>query len=306
MRNIFFKTLCEEAEENDSIWLLTGDLGYSVIENFCLKFPDRFINAGVAEQNMTGIAAGLALTGKIVFTYSIVNFSSLRCLEQIRNDVCYHNLNVKIVAYGGGFTYGSQGYTHHGIEDLAILRSLPNMQILSPANALETQLITRKIIHENGPCYLRLGKDIMPFSVAGGHEPDITKPIELKKGNDLLFIVTGNIVNEALKASKLAASQNKSVAVWSMPCIKPIDRDAIIHAAKKYKIIVTVEEAQINGGLGSTVAEIISENISTKAVLVRLGVPDTILYHAHSQSSARKAFGIDSQSLYNKILELLH
>ena len=132
MRNTFIDTLCELAAEDARVWLMCGDLGYSVLERFADRFPNRYINAGVAEQNLTGVAAGLALSGKIVFTYSIANFPIMRCLEQVRNDVCYHNLNVKIVAIGCGFAYGAAGYSHHGAEDLAVMRTLPNMTVVAP------------------------------------------------------------------------------------------------------------------------------------------------------------------------------
>src|SRR5207302_7770276 len=140
------------------VCLVVGDLGYSVIEKFAETYPDQFVNVGVAEQNMTGIAAGLALSGKIVFTYSIANFATLRCLEQIRNDVCYHNANVKVVAVGGGLAYGALGSTHHATEDLAIMRALPRMVVVAPGDPVETELLTRAVAAEAGPCYMRLGR----------------------------------------------------------------------------------------------------------------------------------------------------
>src|SRR5689334_14978381 len=142
MRTSFIEALCEVAEQNDRVWLLTADLGYSVLERFASRFPRRYMNVGVAEQNLIGVAAGLARCGKIPFVYSIANFPTLRCLEQIRNDVCYHHGNVKVVAVGGGFSYGAQGYTHHGIEDLSIMRSLPGMTVVAPADPTEARLAT--------------------------------------------------------------------------------------------------------------------------------------------------------------------
>src|SRR5215475_4023791 len=157
MRTAFFNTLCELAEQQEKITLVVGDLGFGVIEPFAKRFPAQYLNAGVAEQNMTGIAAGLALSGKIVFTYSIANFPTVRCLEQIRNDICYHRANVKVVAVGGGFVYGSLGMTHHATEDLAIFRALPEMVVVAPGDPLEAELATRAIASYSGPCYLRLG-----------------------------------------------------------------------------------------------------------------------------------------------------
>src|SRR5712691_10038528 len=158
MRPAFFRALPELAAADERVNLVVGDLGFGVVEPFVERFPARFFNAGVAEQNMTGIAAGLALSGKTVFTYSIANFPTLRCLEQIRNDVCYHNANVKVVAVGGGFAYGALGMTHHATEDLAIMRALPGMVVVAPGDPLETELATRAIVSHSGPCYLRLGR----------------------------------------------------------------------------------------------------------------------------------------------------
>ena len=158
MRNHFIKTLSELIRENRDIYLITGDLGFSVFENLMESYPDQFINVGVAEQNMIGVASGLAKEGKIPFVYSIANFPIMRCLEQIRNDVCYHNLNVKIVSVGGGYSYGTLGYTHHGLEDIAVMRAIPGMKVIAPGDPTETKLATRSIVEASGPCYLRLGK----------------------------------------------------------------------------------------------------------------------------------------------------
>ena len=143
MRTSFIDTLCQVAENDRRVWLVTGDLGYSVLEKFSSKFPERYLNAGVAEQNMVGVAAGLAMTGKVVFVYSIANFPTLRCLEQVRNDVCYHKLSVKIVAVGCGLAYGGHGYTHHGVEDLGVMSLLPHMTVIAPGDPVETRWATR-------------------------------------------------------------------------------------------------------------------------------------------------------------------
>src|SRR5438445_5755899 len=152
MRNAFFRALYALAERDERVFLIVGDLGFGVTEPFAQRFPERYLNAGVAEQNMTGIAAGLALSGKIVFTYSIANFPILRCLEQIRNDVCYHHANVKVVAVGGGLAYGALGSTHHATEDIAIMRPLPRMVVVAPGDPVEAELLTRAIAREAGPC----------------------------------------------------------------------------------------------------------------------------------------------------------
>lgn len=257
MRTAFLESLYQKAEQDDRIWLLTNDLGYSVLERFASRFPDRFINMGVAEQNMTGAAAGLALCGKIVFTYSIANFPIMRCLEQIRNDVCYHNLNVKIISVGGGLAYGPAGYTHHGVEDLAVMRAMPNMTVIAPGDPIETQLATNAIVDWPGPCYLRLGKSGEPMVHQNQPDFQIGKAIHLKHGKDVTLISTGGMLRSVLLASEKLSKQSVSVQVLSMPTLCPLDDTAILQASRTTNKIVTVEE---HGpcGLGSAVSEVLA------------------------------------------------
>jgi len=262
VRNAFIAAILKLADDDDRIWLLCGDLGYSVLEPFASRFPDRYVNVGVAEQNMTGIAAGLALSGKIVFTYSIANFPVMRCLEQIRNDVCYHNLNVKIVAVGGGLAYGAPGYTHHGVEDLAVTRVLPGMTVLAPGDPVETTLATRALAARPGPGYLRLGKAGEP--VIHDTIPDfaIGRAITMREGKDLTLISTGGTLGMTIAASRILAEQGLSVRVLSMPTIQPLDREAVTDAVLETARVVTVEEHGM-GGLGSAIAELIAETDAT-------------------------------------------
>src|SRR6266403_2240554 len=194
MRGAFFGALTELAERDERIHLVVGDLGFGAVEPFASRFPDRFLNAGVAEQNMTGVAAGLALCGKVVFTYSIGNFPTLRCLEQIRNDVCYHQANVKIVAVGGGLAYGSLGMTHHATEDLAILRSLPGLKVVAPGDPVETRLAVRALVADPSPCYLRLGRAGEPALHAGDIDFAIGRAITVREGSDATLISTGGML----------------------------------------------------------------------------------------------------------------
>ncbi|PYM76947.1 MAG: transketolase, partial [Candidatus Rokuibacteriota bacterium] len=182
MRAAFFKTLLDLAERDERIHLVVGDLGFGVVEPFARRFPDRFLNAGVAEQNMTGVAAGLALCGKVVFTYSIGNFSTIRCLEQIRNDICYHRADVKIVSVGGGFAYGPLGMTHHALEDLAIMRVLPGMTVVAPGDPFEVEQATRAIVGQPGPCYLRLGRAGEPRIHRPGVVFELGRAIRVREG----------------------------------------------------------------------------------------------------------------------------
>jgi transketolase len=302
MRTAFIQTLCEQAKVDERIWLLTGDLGFSVLETFAEQFPDRFVNVGVAEQNLTGIAAGLAHCGKIVFTYSIANFPTLRCLEQIRNDICYHNANVKIVAVGGGFVYGALGYTHHGIEDISILRSLPGMSVIAPGDPVETRLATRALVTQPGPCYLRLGKANEPVIHQTAPEFQIGRAIWVRTGRHATLISTGGMLVETVEAAeKLAAVDGIETTVLSMPTVKPLDSQAVVETAKDTGVIVTAEEHSVTGGLGSAVAEVLAESGLTVR-FKRFGVPDRLNHVVGSQAYLRRSIG----DLRQTVLTLLH
>lgn len=289
MRTTFINTLCEQAKQDERIWLLTGDLGFSVLETFAEQFPNRYVNVGVAEQNLTGIAAGLARCGKIVFTYSIANFPTLRCLEQIRNDVCYHEANVKVVAVGGGFVYGSHGYTHHGIEDIAIMRSLPSMTVIAPGDPIETQFATRAVVTLHGPCYLRLGKANEPVVHQGAPDFRIGQAIQMRTGGHVTLVSTGGMLMETVQtAEKLAAIDGIETTVLSMPTVKPLDSLAILQAAKATGAIVTAEEHSVTGGLGSAVAEVLAESGLTVR-FKRFGVPDRLNHSVGSQTYLRRS-----------------
>lgn len=304
MRAAFIETLCQLAREDERLWLLTGDLGFSVLERFRDEFPGRFLNVGVAEQNMAGIAAGLAMSGKVAFIYSIANFPTFRCLEQLRTDGCYANVDLKVVAVGGGMAYGTQGYTHHGLEDLAVLRALPNMAVVAPGDPVEVRLAMRAVLARPGPCYLRLGK---------GGEPTVHSPpppfavgrvIPVREGGAGLVVSTGGLLSVAVEAAAQAAASGVAVAVWSSPWVKPLDVAAVQAAAARYPWLVTVEEAQVTGGLGSAVAEVVAAMSGPRAALVRLGVPDTILHCGYSQAAARAHFGFDAAGIARQVCQL--
>ncbi|CEK19147.1 transketolase subunit B [Chthonomonas calidirosea] len=290
MRTAFIEELCKLAEEEERIWLLCGDLGYSVLERFRDRFPNRYVNVGVAEQNMTGMAAGLALCGKIVFTYSIANFPVMRCLEQIRNDICYHHANVKIVAVGGGLAYGAQGYTHHGVEDLAVMRVLPEMTVIAPGDPVETRLATRAIVSYNGPCYLRLGKAGEPIVHQTDPKFEIGKAILMRDGSSLTLISTGGMLATVMQAAQRLAENGIAARVLSMHTLAPLDREAILAAAAETGGIVTVEEHGI-GGLASAVAEVLA--VAGYAVPFRaLHLPRKPTSHAGTQESLRSVHGL--------------
>lgn len=274
MRTAFARMLVELAERDPRVFLLTGDLGFSVLEPFRERFPKRFVNVGVAEQNMLGIAAGLAHSGQIVFVYSIANFPTLRCLEQIRNDVCYHALPVRIVSVGGGLAYGSAGYTHHGVEDIAVMRALPGLSVFAPGDPIETELITSALLDLPGPAYLRLGKAAEPAVHPARPELVPGRAHCLQEGSDLTLIATGGMLFSACEAARELKSQHGlSVRVLSMHTLKPLDEAAVVRAAQETRLVVTCEEHSCIGGLGSAVADVMA-GLSTRARLVKFALPD--------------------------------
>lgn len=296
MRNHLINKITELAEEDKNIILITGDLGFGVLDSFQKKYPKRFINAGIAEQNMAAIAAGLALEGNKVFIYSIGNFPTLRCIEQIRNDICYHNANVKILAVGSGFAYGTLGMTHHATEDLAIMRALPNMKVFTPCDSISAEAIAQDICKINGPCYVRLERGGEPEIFSKNEKFEIGKLKEIRKGYDIAVITIGTVINEAIKAADILREQNNYISVYSVYSLKPIDKEQILEIAKKYKYIITVEEHQIIGGLGSTIAEIIAENnMITK--IIRLGLNNEFTSVVGNQEYLREVYKINYKNI---------
>jgi transketolase len=305
MRAAFFRALMDVASTDHRITLIVGDLGFGVVEPFAKQFPAQFLNAGVAEQNMTGVAAGMALMGRVVLTYSIANFPTLRCLEQIRNDVCYHRANVKIVALGGGFAYGALGVTHHATEDLAVMRSLPEMTVMAPGDPIEADFATRAILAQPGPCYLRLGRSGEPVLHRPGTVFELGKAIRLREGDDLTIISTGGMLSTALDASVQLDVRGISSRVLSMHTLKPLDEDAIVAAARETGAILTLEEHSRIGGLGGAVAEVLAEMEGGRVPFRRIGLPPGFAPLAGSQEYLRAAHGLGTDSIVESVLSLL-
>jgi transketolase len=305
MRTAFIQTLFELAKEDERIVLLTGDLGFSVIEPFMQALPKQFVNVGVAEQNMTGMAAGMALSGKIVFTYSIGNFPTLRCLEHIRNDICYHNANVKVVCVGGGFCYGAAGATHHATEDLGIMRMLPGMTVIAPADPVEARHATRAVVNQPGPCYLRLGKAGEPVI----HKPDINfqigKAIRVREGDGVTLISTGGMLRFVLEAADRLSESGIHARVLSMHTLKPLDSESILAAARDSFAMFTVEEHSIIGGLGSAVAEVLAESGETLPVFKRLGLPSAFSSRVGTQQYMLQQHGLSTEGIVNSVKALV-
>src|SRR6185312_2909659 len=233
MRDVFIRELTQIAAARPEVMLLTADLGFGVLEEFAQRFPKQFLNVGIAEQNMTGLGAGLALEGRIVFTYSLGNFPTLRCLEQIRNDACYHGANVKIVTVGGGMSYGAVGPTHHATEDIAILRALPDISVISPGDEWEVAQATRDMVDRPGVAYFRLDKS----AAAPSHRPDevfqFGRARTIIEGSDATLVATGGILGEAVKAAGMLKSWGIKVRVLSCHTVKPLDVEALSDAARE-------------------------------------------------------------------------
>jgi transketolase len=305
MRDHFIKQLEILAEKNPKILLITADLGFGVFDEYQKKFAKQFLNIGVAEQNMTGVATGMALEGYNVFTYSIANFPTLRCLEQIRNDACYHNANVKIVAIGAGFSYGALGISHHATEDLAIMRSLPEITVVSPCGIWETREATEAIAKQPGTCYLRLDKSYGDDSPKIGEKFELGKARILREGTDCSIIVTGGILEEVQKVADKLAKDGIETRIISMHTIKPLDKDNIITAAQETSNIITVEEHIVNGGLGGATAEVLLESDARPNKFLRIGLGTKFSSKVGDQLYLRKQYEIDSDSIYFKIKRLL-
>ena len=303
MRDAFLKKITELASTDKDVVLLTADLGFGVFEKFEASFPGQYFNVGVSEQNMTGLAAGLALEGKKVITYSIGNFPTLRCLEQIRNDGCYHDLNITIVASGGGFSYGPLGMSHHATEDIAILRALPAMSVVAPGTAWEAGEATEALIKGNSVGYLRLDKTVADensthlFSLGGS--------IKYRAGKDVTLLTTGGILRDVIQAAELLQEQGIDAGVVSMHSVKPIDKSAIATAANETGGIVTIEEHNLDGGLGSAVAEVCMDNGIVPKVFFRIGLNNRYSSVVGSQDYLKAYYEMDTSAIVKRVLELL-
>jgi transketolase len=297
MRTAFINELILQARKNPKIFLVVGDLGFSVVEPFAEEFPDRYLNAGVAEQNMTAVAAGLASEGFHVFTYSIANFPTLRCLEQIRNDIAYHNLPVTITAVGGGVAYGNLGYSHHAVQDIAAMRTLPNMTIFSPADPGEATECLRLALQRERPSYLRLGK----AGEAKLHEPgDITEsPLKVREGSAAVaFAATGSVLKSALDAAEILAKRGIETAVYSCPVLSN-ESAGKFKTLWRHQKIISVEEHGFAGGFGSFLKEICP---ATVHVLIR-AIPESNAALVGGQEFLRRQAGLDAESLAQMALK---
>ncbi len=295
MRQSFIDSLCEEAKCNPDIWLLTADLGYSFLEKFADQFPNRFVNVGVAEQNMIGIASGLALSGKKVFVYSIINFLTLKCFEQIRNDVVYHNLDVNLIGVGGGFSYGTAGYTHHGIEDINLLSSLPSMRVFAPATAGEIKVDISEMVSSKSPAYLRLEKCISKptdMNCKNAHLPTV-----LSEGDEVLVLGYGSIIAE------VSETRLEGVKVVSINCINPLDESVILGIAEGYNKVLIIEE-HVESVVSLKIENLLLKDDPTR-IIKKHFIKASIFSNSGTRSFLRRKNGMSDIELNRSIMMLL-
>lgn len=298
MRTRFVNQLVEEAKHDSSIYLLVGDLGYHVVEPFANRFPDRFVNVGIAEQNMAGIAAGLASSGKKVYIYSIANFPTLRCIEQIRNDIAYHSLDVKVVSVGAGYAYGPLGVTHQATEDIGMIRTIPNMVVASPCDPYEAEALTHFSALHKGPVYLRLGKAGEECVHSGKLNHlglgDII-PVVSDEQNEIAVLGCGNIVKAAMKQIE---QERLPYDLFSIPFVKPLSEIALKKIVQKHRRgLITLEEHQASCGVGSVIAEKLCDMFSCGTIdrvpmVRRIAIPDTFADMVGDQVFLRNQMGL--------------
>lgn len=304
MRNSFIQSVLNMAKENRNVEIVTGDLGFGVLKPFWEQCPDQFINAGIAEQNMTAMAAGMALEGKTVFTYSIGNFPTLRCLEQIRNDCAYHGANVKIVCVGGGFTYGSLGMSHHATEDLAVMRALPDVAVFAPADRVEAAAVAKAVAEYPGTCYIRLGRGGEQIAREQIDNFSVGNAIPVQYGSEVAIFSTGDIYSEAARAVEILEEQGIHPTVYTFPTVKPLDVQTVYDCAKNHSLIVTCEEHNVVGGFGSAVAEVMAEH-SGITRLLRLGIEDCYCTEVGDQQFLRGIYGLQGAQIARRIMDML-
>lgn len=306
MRLAFCKGLINSNKKNDNIHLLTADLGFEVFEEYIEKYPKRFTNAGISESNMVGMAAGMAHSGFIPVCYSIVPFLTFRAFEQIRNDICYPNLNVKIVGVGGGYGYSLNGQSHCAVEDISLMRSLPNMTVICPGDPLEAYRATTEMFKINGPVYLRLGKkgeQILSYEYIGNFS--IGKIVEIKHGKDIAIFTTGNMLESSIIVEEKLKEAGIDASLIHVHTIKPLDKSSIMKIIKEHTKLITIEEHNIIGGLGSAIAEI---NVSNKECLHQqliIGIDDKYHNIGGSQKYLRSLDKLDVNSVLQRIITWL-
>ena len=302
-REAYGKALVKLGKINDDVVVLDADLSKSTKTNdFCKAYPNRFFNMGIAEQNLVGAACGFAAAGKIPFASTFAMFATGRAFEVIRNSACYPKLNVKICATHAGITVGEDGGSHQSVEDISLMRSIPNMTVLVPADGVEAEKMIFAAAEFNGPMYVRLGRSAVPTLFNEDYNFEIGKGVVLKEGNDATIIACGMMVNEAILAADMLKEENINVRVINMSTIKPIDTELIIKAAKETKAIVTAEEHSIIGGLGSAVSEVVSENCPI--IVKKVGINDCF-GESGTPAELLEKYGLTAKHIVEKVKEAM-
>lgn len=301
MRNAYLAALHDLAQKNSQVLAVVADNGAIVYDKFRADFPKQFINFGIAEATMISVSAGLANCGKIPFAYTIIPFLTMRAYEQVRNDVCLQKQNVKLVGVGAGFAYSTLGPTHHAIEDLAIMRVLPNMTILSPASPLEAKKVTMAAAKIDGPVYIRLGTTKEPEIYETDYDFQVGRGVTLLKGNDLTIVGTGSIVYNILQAAQELHQHGIHARVINLHSIKPIDHEILVKASRETGVVITVEEHSKIGGLGGAVAEVLLENNGAPQIFVRMGMDDIFCHGYGSHDYLKEQNSLSTRSIYEKV-----
>lgn len=305
MRKTCLDMVYELARKDPRIFFIGSDLGVGTLKQFKTEMPDRFLMEGVSEANLVGMAAGLALEGKIVYINTIATFLTRRCFEQVALDLCLHKANVRLIANGGGVVYAPLGPTHEAIEDIAIFRTLPRMTILAPADAEEMRRLMPATVDHQGPIYIRLGKGGDPVVTNDRVPFQIGKAYPMKEGSDALIVSTGIMLKAALEAAATLEAVGIKAGVLHVPTVKPFDRETFLEKARPVPAIVTVEEHSVIGGLGGAVAEIMAEaGFQTPKRFRRIGIPDVFPDQYGSQASLLRRYEITAEKIVSVIRQL--
>ena len=305
MRNAFADEILLLAASDPRIVLLSGDIGNRLFDRFKAQCPKRFFNCGVAEANMASMAAGLGMCGLRPITYTITPFNTTRCLEQIRDDICYHNVPVLVVGTGAGLSYASLGCTHHSCEDISLLRSIPNMTVLCPGDVMELRSLLRQAVQADGPKYMRIGKTGEPIIHSAPPALEMGKGLLVQAGEDLCLFSTGNMLPTALDVARQLQIQGISTQVISMHTVKPLDIELLSVLAERFSTWVSLEEHSLIGGLGSSIAEWMIDSDKKSTRLIRFGTPDRFPHQIGSQKYLRAQYGLEPTIIVTKILKEL-
>lgn len=307
MRKMCLNMVYELAKQDDRIFFIGSDLGFGTLKEFKEEIPDRFFMEGINEAHVIGMAAGLAMEGKVVYVNTIATFLTRRCFEQIVLDLCMHNVNVRLIGNGGGLVYAPLGSTHLAFEDIALMRALPNMTIVAPADAEEMRRLMPLTVDHSGPIYIRLAKGYDPIVTDEKKGFEIGKGIQMRSGKDALVVTTGISLRLALAAADMLSKDGINIAILHLPTIKPLDKQALLDLAATTKAVVSVEEHTVVGGLGSAVAEVLAEaDLNSGLHFRRIGIPDVFPDQYGSQDSLMARYRITDESIADTVKMLLH